>query len=190
MRFICGGCGREWESESREERCENCGARVVAQGVNVTTLPGRGLRIVVLVGIVVVLAIAAVGLYTVARMPTKTYKQERLLIDALDSVRAAIDEYRIENEGVLPDSFKTLLSEGALPEGAKVSPEGKMLIGKYRVSYFTEDREFILYAKPIVERLRSFLATDKVYVVDSVKVDPSNYYEAQKLLREGEVLEE
>jgi len=193
MRFVCGSCGREWEGKGTEGRCENCGARVVAQGVGVSPVPGRGLRIVVLVGIVVVLAVAAVGLYTVVKMPSEGAKQEQGAVDALDALVAAVEEYRLENEGQTPASLSVLDTEGALPEGAKLDSEGRMVMGKYRVSYFVKDEGFIFYAEPTVEGLRHFLATEKVYELDeaSVKMRPLNYEEAQKLLKaSGRLFEE
>jgi len=184
MKFVCGSCGREWEGKEKEGRCENCGARVVAQGVDVSALPGRGLRVIVLVGIVVVLAVAAVGLYTVVKMPTESSRQEWGAIDALDALVAAVEEYRLENEGQIPASLSVLDVEGALPDGAKLDSSGRIVVEKYRVSYFTKDGGFIFYAEPTVEGLRHFLATEKVYALDatSVKKRPLNYEEAEKLL--------
>ena len=187
MKFVCGSCGREWEGRGTEGRCENCGARVVAQGVDVSALPGRGLRVIVLVGIIVVLAVAAVGLYTVVKMPSESSKQERRVIDALDALIAAVEEYRLENEGQIPASLSVLDTEGALPDGAKLDSGGRMVMGKYRVSYFTKDGGFIFYAEPTIKGLRHFLATEKVYELDaaSVKMRPLNYEEAQRLLKAG-----
>lgn len=192
MKFVCGSCGREWKSEGKEGRCENCGARVVARGVDVNALPGKGLRIIVLVGIVVVLAVAAVGLYTVVKMPSETSKQEQLVEDVLDALVVAVDEYRLENEGEAPVSLSVLGAEGALPEGAKVDSDGRMMVGKYRISYFLKDGDFIFFAEPTIQKLRYFLATDRVYVVDaaSVKMRPLNYDEAYALLGSAKAVEE
>ncbi|MCX7703806.1 MAG: hypothetical protein N2234_06885 [Planctomycetota bacterium] len=198
MKFVCGGCGNEWESEKKEGRCEICGARVVAQGVSPADLQRR-VSIIVIFGTLMVVFIAAVGLYILLKFPSEESKEEMAALLALDELSVAMSQYWMENEETYPRTLSVLSAQGALPEGANLETENSIKVGNYRIFYFVKKDEgdetevkfvsYILYAQPLVSGLRHFMEWAKrsygTVTVGAQVAAPRVHYRGTKFLVAG-----